>query len=107
MRGKGGARGARRWCVVLRQWRGIKAISVGERSSERRNGKHGTRGTIDGTAGPVRRQTVGRGQKHAKREKVGGRCLALTWPGARVYICESEAVRDKYSMHKVSWRGGE
>ena len=54
-------------------------------------------------AGLVRRQTVGREQKHAKSEKVGGRCLPLTRPGPRVYICESEAVRDMYSMHKVCY----
>jgi len=36
---------------------------------------------------------------------VGRRCLPLKRPGTGVYICESEAVRDKYSTGKVSWRG--
>jgi hypothetical protein len=78
-----------------------KEKNSGERTKEDR-----TRRTIDGTAGSVRRQTVGRERQHTETKeesvKVGHKCLPLMRPDAGVYIRESGTVRHKYSTTRKS-----
>ena len=41
----------------------------------------------------------------SEKGKVGCSCLSLTRPGAGVFICELNIVRNKYSTHNMRRRG--
>ena len=78
-----------------------------------RTGRNSERGriirTADDSADAIRRRVVLQEQNAHKRERRGKRERQI--PGFDetshgVFICGAEIIRDRYSIRKVSWKGG-